>query len=154
MNNPTRPEVEKLITYIEDEFCKRMDIDDFDRFFTELAIALMLSYGPSIPGNFGDNCLTCGLYVESCKEKLAPTRPEAVQEAMEFFSTIEPFPFEPSRLRLNGAGKTLAAYARDLEAERDRLRDERDLNLNLLMVERNLNKELRSELAEARKGRG
>lgn len=131
MNNPTRPEVEKLITYIEDEFCKRMDIDDFDKFFTELAIALMHNYGPSIPGNFGDKRLACGLYVESGKEKPAPARPEAVQEAMELFLATEPF--GPSELRLYEAGKDLSAYVRELEADRDRLQ---------------------AELAEARKGRG
>lgn len=96
----TRPEVEKLITYIEDELCKRMDIDDFDVFFTELATELFRRYGPSVQ---------------------QPTRPEAVQEAMEFFLATEPF--GPSELRLYEAGKDLAAYVRELEAERGRLKE-------------------------------
>lgn len=81
------------------------------------------------------------------------TRPEAVQEAMQMAEELSAL--EPEEITSSARDfVALAAYVRELEAERDRLRDERDLNLNLLMVERNLNKELRSELAEVRKGRG
>lgn len=126
MNNSTRPEVERLITYIEDEFCRRMDIDDFDRFFTDLATELMRKYGPSVPGDFGGNCLTCGLYIESCKERPASTRPEAVQEAMDwaYAKSSDPVPWcEPSRVETKKYSAILAAYVRELEAERDRLKE-------------------------------
>ena len=44
---------------------------------------------PTRPSDFGDNCLTCGLYVESCKEKQPAPTPTVEESALKIANRVD-----------------------------------------------------------------